>query len=133
MKLSQYSTIEKSSELLSLWRQVMALVVGEIIKYYTNRNEDGSFQMKLSDLDQFNRQRREFAYQLIQTGDGAVDRYLISIRALFDPTDDSDDLVYTTEGVIDIDASFAILYQKVTEADLFNVLAGAKAEMVGVY
>lgn len=129
---SEFQKCYVNPKFLALFRQVMAIIVGEVIMYYTERKEDGSFKLLLSELDQFERTRRDYAYSTIQESGDVMDKYLIAMRGLFSPVDSNDTLIFDESGEIDIDSSFPILYAKIKGADFFNVIAGAKPEMMGM-
>ena len=132
MKPSRFYHLYKDEKFLDLFRQVMTIIIGETIIYYSQRDEQGNFIIDFRNIDLFKRKIRDFCYTAAIEGDGFLDKNIITLRALFDLSDE-DDLVYDDNGAIDLDGSFPILYQKIKSVGLISILANAKPEDNGVY
>jgi hypothetical protein len=129
MKPSKWKVIEKDENFISAFRQAVTCVIGEYVKEYTEKDESGNYKVNPMSLNAFDNQRRRWCMDLAQNGNDVTGQLLLTIRALFDPMNDDDDVAYITDQV-DIDATFLILYQKIKGSDIVNVWAGARPEMI---
>lgn len=145
MKQSSFSKLSAQPNFSIGFQGAMALIISEIIDWYTTKDEAGNFIRNESNIDKWDLTRVNYAYSLRNNPD-CINKFVNGMRALFplseaDETNKYSPFVLTenpnendtqTPLIADVDDVETILYERIKTTGIFNYWANVKPDYVGI-